>query len=323
MRAPLFRVKSLLSSSNPLLTPTRKGGTLSCLGGSSKKGVNSVNSLHSKNHESLDSLKSSVSGLTSPSTPIVPISSNPNSSLTLPGAQTPFIQTPTSSEGPLSNNKSSAPSPAIPLDYESPNSPNSDNPTSNTLSSHDVIFSSTSTQTELIPSTGFKSTFFRPSGFFEGCPNNLHLEKYESFLFFSGYSRKDIEDLLSKARLLGKERRTFRDWDIYRHEEGASDLFNQFESPFFKQVVKSSFQEENAIFYNSYLPSFFKLFRGHYGLNWVCSDVPLALPGTYNGLTFSFNNFLGLRDFFFTRLGGFNNLQGLNVPAVTDIHCPF
>ena len=60
--------------------------------------------------------------------------------------------------------------------------------------------------------------------------------------FFSGYSIKDIEDLLSKARFLGKGRRTFLDWGIYRHEEGASDLFYQLESLLFKQVSKSSFQ---------------------------------------------------------------------------------
>ena len=68
------------------------------------------------------------------------------------------------------------------------------------------------------PPPGLRQLFLAPLGVFEGCPNNLHLDKYESFLFFSGYSIKDIEDLLSKARFLGKERRIFRDWDIYPHE---------------------------------------------------------------------------------------------------------
>ena len=46
-------------------------------------------------------------------------------------------------------------------------------------------------------------------------------------------------------------------------------------SPFYLNKYLSPLFNKKMLFFIT--PSFFKLFRGHYGLNWVCSDVSLAL----------------------------------------------
>ena len=189
-----------------LVVCVRIGATLSCCGGRRKKRPNLANSLHKTKYDSLEHVADSA-----------PL--------------TNFL-------GPFSNSKSCSPSPsrAIPLDYESPNSPNSGNPILSSPSTPEAISLCSDRVTikaESLITVVAKPTFSDSLCLPKGHPFRIHLDKFESFLLSSGYSQEDIFDIMTKAVSVHNERTVARN-SSFNLEEVFFDFFKIVEPcPFF------------------------------------------------------------------------------------------